>query len=1003
MKRKLFLITACLFIGIGWIMAQTRTITGVVISEEDNEPVIGASVLVTNTDIGTATNLDGEFVLSNVPASATTLRISYLGMQTVEVPISAQRMGVMLQSDSEMLEEVVITGGYGSGKKLGSIVSSVSVVNSQKLKNQPTVNFADALQGQVAGLSVLSSSGEPSATASIRLRGVNSVTAMSTPLFILDGTPVSQVIFSTMNPNDIENITVLKDASATAIYGSRAANGVIIITSKKGKMGQNAQVTFRAQYGVSNIIDNGLKMMNSEQYMTFREMLDPNLTSNQEWVNHKKVVQDNGINTNWRDEIFQDNAPTYNLDLSVSGGGSNNNYYLSLAHNNTEGIAPLSKMNRTALRSNLEVRVNDWFKVGLNSNLAFQKYNQNPDVANAVSQDNPAAFARYARPDDASRYYTLDENGKAIYGDRADFLHESRFINPLYAEDYRKRNHENFAVNLSLFEEIRPAKGLILRTVQALDGFDNTYSGKTDPVESFTTPMGDYIEGNNGLGSSREMFQRFWRFTFTNTAEYKFNIENKHFVTLLLGQESILSKDRSFDVSVRGISDKRLQMLSNGTEYLPPTDYKTETVFNSFFFRADYSFKEKYFLDASYRLDGSSKFTPQHRWAEFYAIGGKWNLKSEDFLKDANWVQDLGVRLSYGTTGNSQIGDYIYYSLLSSNQVSYENQGGVVITQPGNPNLTWETITSTNLGFDFRFLKRISGSLDLYYKKTTDMLMFIPYSYTTGFSGSLGNIGGMENKGVDLSLNIDILSKKDFYWSFRTSLNYNKNEITELFNGLDEYLIPDTGTKLKIGHSQGDMYMVRRAGVDPRDGKIIWYDKNGNQTKIYNENDAVFVGKQQFAPWSGGFGTNLSWKGFTASVDFSFALGKYMINNERMMLENPNAYGTSINQSKNVLNMWTTPGQITNIPAATERIYLDDSFIENASFLRLRNITLSYSLPESFMKKTRIFKTCNVFAVGRNLLTFTKFNGYDPEPDSNLIMFDYPNTSQYSFGFEVSF
>lgn len=634
MKRKLTVILVLLFISTTCLLAQKRSVKGVVISKEENEPVIGASVLIVGTTIGTITNYDGEFVLPDVPESNTTLQISYLGMKTILAPIS-ENMRVFMESDTQMLEEAIVIG-YGSAKKLGSITGSVSTVNNRNLKSVPTAGFSDALQGQVSGLVVASSSGEPSSVASIRLRGVSSINAGVTPLFILDGSPVSQVVFTTMNPNDIENITILKDASATAIYGSRAANGVVVITSRKGKMGDKARIAFKMQYGVSNIIDNGPEMLNAEEYMSFREMLTPALANSEEWKKHKKTVIDNKINTNWSDEVFKDNAPTFNVDLSVTGGSNNNNYFISLSHNNTEGIAPLSEMQRTALRVNFETRVNDWLKVGTNTNLAYQKYNANPNAAIGLDLLNPAAFARLARPDDAARYYKVNESGAAIFGDRADYLHQPRILNPLYVDSYRDRERQNVTLNLNLFEEFTPVRGLILRAAQALEAFDYTYSSTVAPIETFTTPMGDEVEINKGSGQGQELFQRFYRFTFTNTAEYKFNVENRHFVTFLLGQEAILSKDKSFAVIVNGLTDNRLKLLSNAMSVTMPTHSVSEAVFNSAFFRGDYAFGEKYYANVSYRLDGSSRFPEKNRWAEFYSLGGKWHVKSEGFLQPVN-------------------------------------------------------------------------------------------------------------------------------------------------------------------------------------------------------------------------------------------------------------------------------------------------------------------------------------------------------------------------------
>ena len=719
-------------------------------------------------------------------------------------------------------------------------------------------------------------------------------------------------------------------------------------------------------------------------------------------MKHKKIVLDNGISTDWAKYIYNDNAPTLNVDASITGGGEKVNYYVSMNHNAMEGIAPLSEFHRTAIRSNLEARVRDWFRIGLNTSIAYISYNENPDVG-GVSSLSPSAFARFTRPDDSPYYYTVNNDGQAIFGERADYLHESKQLNPYFVESYRNRVRENVSLMMNLYEQFHPIKGLIVRAAQSLDAFDYTYSSHVPPVADFITPMNDHVIVNEGIGQARELFQRYYSFTFSNTAEYKLNLDGRHLTTFLLGQEAIVTKDRSFDVTYTGHNDSRLMLLSNSTNYLPPMHSIVDRVFNSVFFRVDHNFDNKYFIDLTYRVDGSSKFGPSNRWAEFYSVGAKWNIKSERFLKDNKWVDDLGLRLSYGTTGNSNIGDYMFYGLVSGGNLSYEGLSGTTNIQPRNPNLSWETVTTLNAGIDFRFFDRVYGSVEFYRKKTSDMLMTIPYSSTTGFSGGYGNIGGMTNTGLDIAFNLDVINKGDVFWTLRTNFNYNENKITELFSGLDEYVFPETGLKLQVGRPYGEFFIVRRAGVDPRDGKQIWLDKYGNETKVYNEDNAVFVNKQRYAPFSGGFGSTFSYKGLTVSADFSFALGKYALNNDKFFFENPYAYGTTYNQSVDVLNMWTTPGQITDIPAATEQIHPDDHILENASFMRLKTLQITYSLPNSWMKKTNFFSRARVFAVGRNLFTVTKYSGFDPEPDENVIKFSYPNTRKYVFGIELSF
>ena len=997
MKRKLMLLLACLFVGIGLVTAQTQTVTGVVISEEDGQPVIGASVRVENTQLGAITDVDGKFQIANVPSSAKTLVISYIGMEEQRVAI-APNLSIVLKPNTELLDEVVIVG-YGTGKKLGSVVGSVGTVNNQTLEKSPTTNFTDALAGQVSGLSVLSSSGDPTAVASIRLRGVNSINAGTTPLFILDGAPISSSVFNSLNPGDIENITVLKDAASTAIYGSRAANGVIVITSKKGKFEEKATVTLRAQVGFSNMVTDKVDMMNSDQYIKFREMIGQSVSEAAYDAAYKY-----GIDTNWRDVIFDGHAPTYTLDASVRGGGSNTSYYLSVNHHDQEGIIDQSGIRRESLRFNFDARIKKWLKVGMQSNLGFSQYEQNNEIqADGIYGTNPAYFARITLPYDSPYYYTFDENGNIQWGEKAMYLHYSQKPTVEYINQNRDVQRRNVTANINLYEELTPIKGLTIRAQQAVDSYDYTISNQGFPKEDLNTPMGDTYKG--GEGYRQESFSRYYAFTYTNTAEYKFNIDN-HNVTLLAGQESIISKSNGFGVFTSGQTDIRQMKLTQGTT-VSISDLShsvTETVFNSMFFTGSYNYDSKYYVDLAFRRDGSSKFAPDHRWSNFWSAGAMWDLKKENFLSGVDWLNDLQLKASYGTTGNSSISDYSYFGLIGSGSNTYNGGGTLGISQASNYDLTWETVASANVGVNFRLFDRVGMDIDFYHKKTSDMLMNIPYSYTTGFGSGSGNIGSMVNKGVDVNFNVDIVKNSQFYWSVKANFNYNKNEITELFNGRDEYALPDYGLMYKVGHSVGEFYTVRRAGIDPRDGKQMWYDKDGNLTKVYNEErDAVLIGKDMFAPLTGGFGTELAWKGLSVSADFTWAGKKYLLNNDDYFIENSVMAAKNYNQTTNMLNMWTTPGQITDIPAAGEVIQFDDHLIENASFIRLKNLTVQYALPKNVLKRLGDMQNVNLFFTGRNLWTITEFTGYDPEPDSNLVVFGYPNTRQFIFGLEVTF
>ena len=992
MKKRLSLMLLCMVATIAaW--AQT-VITGTVVSAADGEPLIGASVKVKGEKAAAVTDMNGKFKIRT--EAGKTLVFSYIAMETMERP-AKNGMLVKMQTAEEMMDELVVTG-YGSAKKLGSLVGSVVTVDNKKMEKAVTPNFTDALAGQVSGLSVLTSSGDPSKSASIRLRGINSINSSSTPLFILDGAPISSTMFNTLNPSDIQNITVLKDAASTAIYGSRAANGVIVITSKKGKLNEKANLVVKGQYGFSTPVSDGLQMMNSQQYIQFRDMIGQPVSQSV-----KDLVNNYGISTNWRDEVLSNNAPTYTVDAALTGGSENINYYLSFNHHSQEGLIEQSKMHREALRANVEARLNRWFKAGVQANLGTNSYQQNNEAeASDLYTSNPMIFSRLALPYDAPNYYSFDDKGNIIWGNRADKLKYSGLTHPSFVNENRSYKKNNLTLMLNAFEQLNPIEGLTIRAQQAMDGYDYTTDNRYIPYEAFTTPMGTSVPASEGYVSNS--FQRYASYTFTHTIEYRKKVKGHNF-SALLGQESIFSRSRSFGVFTEGQTDPRQLRLTDGTSIAIGnlSDSRAEESFNSFFATLAYDFDGKYFLDASYRADGSSKFAPGHRWGHFYSVGGMWDLKKENFLKDVDWLDLLQARATYGLVGNSTgAGSYDYYGLFGTGSM-YNGQSSMGISNPSNSTLTWEKVGSFNAGVTFGFLDRVVLNVDAYRRKTTDMLMEIPFSYTTGFGGGMGNIGAMVNKGFDADVNVKILKSNDFDWTLKANVNYNKNEITELFAGRDEYIIANTGLKLEVGKPYGEFYYVEYAGVDPRDGKPMWYDKDGNLTKVYNEErDSKFTGKQRYAPWSGGFGTSFSWKGLSITADFAWQAGKYMTNNDNYFLKNANQ-GTSFNQSVDMLNIWTKPGDITDIPKYGEQVQFDTHLLEDASFLRMKNLIVQYSFPEKWMKATKGIQNAKVFFVGRNLFTATKFSGYDPEPDINLVKFNYPNTRQFVFGMELTF
>lgn len=973
--------------------AQT-VITGTVVSAADGEPIIGASVKVKGTTQGAVTDLNGKFKINT--EAGKTLVFSYIAMETVE-RAAKNGMLVKMTTTEEMMDELVVTG-YGTGKKLGSIVGAVVTVDNKKMEKAVTPNFTDALAGQVSGLSVLNASGDPSKSAVIRLRGINSINSSSTPLFILDGAPISSTMFNTLNPSDIENITVLKDAASTAIYGSRAANGVIVITSKRGKLNEKANLVVKAQYGFSDPVADGLQMMNSEQYIQFRDMIGQPVSQS-----IKDLVKNYGISTNWRDEVLSNNAPTYTVDAALTGGSEHINYYLSFNHHSQEGLIEQSRMHREALRANVEARLNRWFKAGVQLNLGSNSYQQNNEAeASDLYTSNPMLFSRLALPYDAPNYYEICEHGNIVWGDRAEKLKYSGLMHPSFVNEKRDYRKNNLTLMLNAFEQLNPIEGLTIRAQQAMDAYDFTTDNRYFPYEAFETPMHSTVAASSGYTSNS--FQRYASYTFTHTVEYRKKIQD-HAFSALIGQESIFSRSRSFGVFTEGQTDPRQTRLTDGTSIAigNVSDSRAEESFNSMFATLSYDYAGKYYLDASYRADASSKFAPGHRWGHFYSVGGMWDLKKENFLKEVSWLNALQARATYGLVGNSTgVGSYDYYGLFGTGSL-YNGQSSMGISNPSNSTLTWEKVGSFNAGITFGFLDRVTLNVDAYRRKTYDMLMAIPYSYTTGFGSGVGNIGAMVNKGFDADINVNILRTKDIDWTFKANVNYNKNEITELFAGRDEYIIANTGLKLEVGKPYGEFYMVEYAGVDPRDGKPMWYDIDGNLTKVYNEErDSKFVGKQRYAPWSGGMGTTFTWKGLSVTADFAWQYGKYMTNNDNYFLKNANQ-GTAYNQAVDMLNIWTKPGDITDIPKYGEQVQFDTHLLEDASFLRMKNLIVQYTFPAKWMKATKGIQNAKVFFVGRNLFTVTKFSGYDPEPDINLVKFNYPNTRQFVFGMELTF
>ena len=973
------LLLTCLFIGIGLVTAQVTKVTGTVISEEDGLPVVGASILVKGTAVGTVTDMDGKFQLPNVPSSAKTLVISFIGMKSQELPIK-QTMNVILKPDTETLEEVVVLG-YGSGKKIGSIVGSVAKVNSEKLSAKPVANAMDALQGQVSGLQVYTSSGEPGSSSSSYIRGVGSLTADNEPLYVLDGTPVSSSVMVMMNPNDFESVTVLKDASATSIYGSRAANGVIYITTKRGKIGEKAVITASGNYGTARLARRVSNPMNSTELLNYQ--LSHGIIKQE---TYDKYIN-SGIDTNWEDYFFKDDAPTYQANLSIQGGSNKTMYYVSGSYYFQDGITPRSEYNRYTFRSNLESRPTDWLRFGANFGATYDEQQTSLFTYQGSNNLNGGIFGTILNP---TYYNPYGEDGSKL-----DVIPGLNRYSPYYLSDKQPSSSNTAQLDGTAFIQLNPIEGLTIRSQFGIEAYDFRQTSKR---------LASHPNATQG-GYTYEAFRRNAKLTITNTAEYNFKIKDIHDFTILIGQEGIKNDYQRFGSETTGQSDDRLSMLEAGTAatLLGADENDLYTYqFLSFFGRINYALNDKYFADFSIRNDASSRFGKDNRNAIFMSGGLMWNMKKESFLEDVNFLSDLKLKASIGTTGNSSIGNYDHLALVGTNL--YNAQGGWKINTPGNGDLGWEKQTLANIGIEASFWNKYRIELTYYNKKTSNMLMDVPVPYTSGFSSITQNVGSMTNSGVEIAVSLDLLKTKDWFVGFNMNYAYNKNKITELFYGYDEWAMPNYLVSYNVGEPV-QYYMAEWAGVDPADGQQMWYipGTDGETTKEYDaERLQQATGKKRYAPHNGGFGLNVSWKGLSLNADFAWVLGKYMVNNDYYFAANPYNFA-GYNQSKDVLNEWKEPGDITDIPAYGNVMQFDTHLLENASFLRLKNISLSYTLPKNWLLPTKVIQGVRIMATARNLFTITNYKGADPELDTNLTYGAYPNTKQFTIGAELTF
>lgn len=996
MKKIRLFLTGLFLLVASAAFAQNIQVTGTVTDAATGETIPYASIQIKGTLTGTETLDDGTFTIS-APSNGVLL-FQIIGYQPMEVAINGRKkLNVTLSADAVALEETVVIG-YGSAKKVGTTVGSLTKVSSKNLESRPQASALESLQGQVAGLQIYTNDGEPGTLQSIRLHGVGSLNAGQSPLYILDGVAVDAAAIRAMNPNDIESMNVLKDASATSIYGSRAANGVIYVVSKKGRSG-DSKISVRGQFGVSSLADWTFydSMMSTNQLFDFWSVSgvkkDAAIQSIKDRLAKEGMVQSDGslYDFSWPRYLLKTNRPIWQADISISGGSDRTSYYVSGAVYDEKGIAPGSFYKRYSFRTNVTSRVNSWFKLGANVQLSYDDRKTNGFFG---GNNTYGGLSFLLQP------YISPENSP-----RDQIIPVLDMWNPYYLVEIQPNSTQGFNADISGRIEIEPIRNLKFSCVPGI--------GERLMYDSYEAlPVGPFV--NNG--TRRDIYQNNYRLQISNTLEYSFSIKDKHNIMLLVGHEGISEGTDYFYAKSEGQTDPRLMHLQNGLqEKYVVSSQDIRSNFLSFLGRAEYNYDNRLFFDANIRNDASSRFSSNHQNATFWAVGGMWNMKNEKFLREVNWLNSLNFKVSYGTQGNAAISDYQYQSLVSEIG-NYGGAPGWGIATPGNDDLKWEVQSKLTVAVNARLWDIVNVGIEYYNRATDDMLMIVPKPSTSGFSELFQNVGAMTNNGLDLTLGFDILKGRDYYLGANLNFNYNKEKITRLFDGKNRWLINGTFVTYVVGESVS-YYMPIYAGVDPNDGRMMWYLPGDNVdectmdpnrvTKDFDEAKLTQnTGEGRYAPIAGGFNLNGSWRGIGLSADFSYVIGKTLISNDRFFSENPYKFSAE-NTSSYILDYWKNPGDVVDYPDWTKRpqMQFDTHLMENASFLRLKNLTVSYTLPTKYLNNSKSLHGFKAFFTARNLFTVTSkdFKGLDPEVDLNLTLGKVSNTRQFQLGVELTF
>ncbi|SDE85294.1 TonB-linked outer membrane protein, SusC/RagA family [Dyadobacter soli] len=988
MGKRITMFIAMIFAVASLANAQDIVVKGV-IRDQQNQTLPGASILVKGTQSGTVTDVDGNYSIG-VPNGDAVLVISFIGYETQEIAVGNRtQIDVTLGGDLKTLNEVVVIG-YGTQKR-GDVTTSIASVDTKDIEERPILQAAQALQGKAAGVQVTQPSGKPGSALSIRVRGATSVQAGNEPLYVVDGVPTMDT--RDLNVNDIESIQVLKDASSAAIYGARASNGVVIVTTKRGKANQS-QVNFAAYYGISNMAKK-INVLNPQQYADLMNEMGHNVTVGSQ-------------TTDWNKEVFT-TGHNQNYQLNFSGGTDKNRYFVSGAITQDKGIIQPASYKRYSFRMNLDNQIKSWFKLTTNVSYANAKIRDVKDNNNAGR--NAVVLGALGAPPTMG-IYSQDSIRGTIFSTNP---LKAGWDNPLAAMFGPTQAAKDNRIFGNVAGDLTVAKGLVLRSNFGIDFMNHTNDYYLDP---YRTTEGWGANGStHGLGNATR--SNSFTYLWENTANYEKKWDKHEFSALTGTTIQKNNWNNSYMAGRDFPADGVVKTMNAANEITEAYTEQSEWFLNSYLGRLMYNFDSKYLLTANFRADGSSKLAKGNQWGFFPSVSAGWRISAEPFMEDVKFINDLKLRGGWGQNGNQEgLANYASYGLNSyTRRTPTTPPSGPAVTPPTyapNPDLKWETTTQTNIGIDLSMLQgRVTFTADAYLKKTNNLLLNVPLPNTSGYTYMPRNSGKLENKGLEFVLSTVNFDKADFQWTTDFNIAFNRNKITELqlskiYRYADVEGRSDQIIILQEGASLGTFYGYIADGVNPETGDMIYRDVNGDGT--FSPSDRTILGSAQ-PKFTYGMNNNLTYKSFSLSFLFQGSQGNKAFNASR--LETEGMYDSK-NQSTEVLRRWKQAGDVTDIPRATDgnvnNSLISSRFVENASFLRMKSATIAYALSKDLASKIKLSRA-SVYLTAQNLFTITKYKGFDPEVNAftssgatlGIDYGTYPVSRAFVAGINVSF